>query len=145
MKIRAYSPKTGNLVADSITGLNFGNVRQGQHCVIPIVIRPVLEEESITGLEIFLQNNGGFSNSEYGYYTDPDFITGVQSYVAGLTGAVISDHFTVVPVPSGGVTGGVSIGLNDIYGDYVWLDVQSGVFESGSTSTINYRFMFEYS
>lgn len=146
MKIRAYSPKTGNLVADDITGINFGNVRQGYHCIIPVVVRPILEEEVVTSLALYLQNNGGFNNSEYGYLTNPDFITGVRSYITGLTGAVISDHFVVTPDPTGVTgTGSVPIALDGLNGDYIWLDVQAGQYETGSTSTINYRFMFEYS
>ena len=146
MKIRAYSPKTGNLLAEDITGINFGNVRQGEHGVLPVLIRPVKETENISGLEMYLQNNGGFSSSQYGYYVNSDFYTGVRSYVAGVTGGIpITDHFTTVPSPPS-ITGGVSINLNvDGEGDYIWLDVESGSYETGSTNTLNYRFIFEYS
>lgn len=145
MKIRAYSPQTGNLVAEDITGINFGLVRQGQHGSLPVCVRPVKETEDISGLELYLQNNGGFSSSEYGCLHSPSFLTGVRSYVAGLTGNVISDHFTVVTNPPS-MTGGINIGLNASgEGEYVWLDVQAGASETGSTSTVNYRFVFEYS
>jgi len=145
MKIRAYSPQTGNLVAEDITGINFGLIRQNQHGSLPVCIRPVKDTEDITGLELYLQNNGGFSSSEYGYFHSSDFISGIRSYTSGLTGNVISDHFTVVTSPPS-VTGGVSIGLNASgEGEYVWLDVQAGASETGSTSTVNYRFVFEYS
>jgi hypothetical protein len=145
MKIRAYSPQTGNLVADDITGINFGIVRQGQHGVLPVCIRPVKDTEDISGIELYLQNNGGFSSSEYGYFHSSEFIPGVQSDSPGFTGSFLSDHFSVVSNPPF-VTGGVNLGLNTSgEGDYVWLDVQAGSLESGSTSTVNYRFMFEYS
>ena len=145
MRIRAYSPQTGNLVAEDITGINFGLVRQGTHGVLPVCIRPVKETEDISGLELYLQNDGGFSSSEYGYFHSADFIAGVRSYTSGLTGNVISDHFTVVTNPPS-VTGGISLGLNASgESEYVWLDVQAGASETGSTSTVNYRFVFEYS
>jgi hypothetical protein len=147
MKIRAYSPKTGYLIANDITGINFGNVRQGQHSIIPVLVRPIRDTENISGLELYLQNDGGFVSSLYGHYTNPDFVSGVRSYTSGITGSapVISDHFVTIPSPPT-FTGGVPINLNiDGEGDYIWLDVESGAYESGSTSTINYRFIFEYS
>jgi len=145
MKIRAYSPQTGNLVAEDITGINFGLVRQGQHGALPVCIRPVKETEDISGLELYLQNNGGFNSSEYGYFHNSNFIADVRSYTSGLSGNVISDHFSVVANPPS-TTGGVNIGLNTAgEGDFIWLDVQAGASETGSTSTVNYRFVFEYS
>lgn len=148
MKIGAYSPRTGNLLADDITGINFGNVRQGEHSVLPVLIRPEKEDEDITGLELYLQNDGGFSQSEYGYFTHEDYVP-VRSWdpvVTGVTGYYyISDHFVEVPSPPQ-ATGGVPINIYDsLYGDYIWLDVQAGLTETGGTSTINYRFIFEYS
>jgi hypothetical protein len=145
MKIRAYSPHTGNLVADDITGINFGQVRQGQHGSLPVCIRPVKDTEDITGLELYLQNNGGFSSSEYGFFHSSEFIPDVSSYTPEYTGGILSDHFSVVENPPS-YTGGVNIGLNGSgEGDYVWLDVQAGASEAGETSTVNYRFVFEYS
>lgn len=145
MKIRAYSPQTGNLVAEDITGINFGMVRPNQHGVLPVLIRPVKETEDISGLELYLQNDGGFSSSKYGHYNNSSFVPGVRSYTAGMTGAVISDHFVEIPNPPS-ATGGVPISLNASgEGDYIWLDVQAGASEAGSTSTVNYRFVFEYS
>jgi len=147
MKIGAYSPQTGNLLADDITGVHYGNVRQGEHSVLPVCIRPVKEDESISGLELYLQNNGGFNNTEYGYFTNPDFVSGVESYVSGMTpsGPVISDHFSEVSDPPQ-ITGGVPISIDaEGNGDYIWLDVMAGLTETGGTTSINYRFIFEYS
>ena len=147
MKIGAYSPRTGNLLADDITGVNFGNVRKGEHSSLPVLIRPEKEDEDITGLEMYLQNDGGFSYTEYGYFVHSDFVL-VHSYdpsVTGDTGYFISDHFTEVSNPPD-VTGGVPLNIYlDNYSDYVWLDVQPSLLETGGTSTINYRFIFEYS
>lgn len=149
MKIGAYSPRTGNLLQDDITGIGFGNVRQGEHCALPILIRPLKEEEEISGLELYLQNDGGFSQTEYGYFVYSDFVQ-VRSYdSASYTGDtayyLISDHFTVVPNPPD-TSDGVSLHLYpDNYSDYIWLDVNPGLTETGGTSSINYRFIFEYS
>lgn len=149
MKIGAYSPRTGHLLADDITGINFGNVHKGEHSVLPILIRPEKEDEDITGLEMFLQNNGGFNQTQYGYFVYSDFVSGVESWdpsVSGDTGYFfISDHFIVVPDPYEGATGGVQLDMHDSYGDYVWLDVEPSLLETGGTSNINYRFIFEYS
>ena len=148
MKIGAYSPGTGNLLADDITGINFGNVRQGKHSVLPVLIRPEIEDEDISGLELYLQNNGGFNFSEYGYFSYPYF-TDVRSWDPDFTGETgvffISDHFVEIPSPPQ-ATGGVPLTVNPSgFADYVWLDVQAGLMETGGTSTINYRFIFEYS
>ena len=148
MKIGAYNPNTGGLLADDITGINFGNVRKGRHGVLPVCIRPEKEDEDITGLELYLQNNGGFEQSEYGHFENPAFVP-VRSYDPAVTGATgyfyISDHFVQVLNPPT-LTGGVPLNIYpDGFGDYVWLDVQAGINETGGTSTINYRFIFEYS
>jgi len=148
MKIGAYSPGTGNLLADQITGINFGNVRQGEHCVVPVLIRPEKEDEDITGLELYLQNDGGFDYTDYGYFVNQEYVP-VKSYDPSITGDssyfYISDHFIEVPTPPQ-ATGGVPVNLySSGYGDYIWLDVEPGINETGGTSTINYRFIFEYS
>lgn len=149
MKIGAYSPQTGNLLADDITGINFGNVHQGEHGALPVCIRPELEDEDISGLELYLQNNGGFDFTEYGYFVFSDFYPEVRSYEPPYIGLsdvwLISDHFIEVPNPPD-ILGGVPVKVYESgYGDYIWLDVNPGESESGGTSSINYRFIFEYS
>lgn len=125
MKIRAYSPRTGNLLADDIIGINYGNIPQGQHCAIPVLIQPVkTDEDTWSSMSLLFQNDGGYDSSRFGYFILSDFISD----------PVLSDHFTGV---------GDSVSIND--GDYAWLDVQVGAIETGSTSNINYRFVFEYS
>lgn len=140
MKIRAYSPQTGNLLSDDINGINFGNIQQGKHCAIPVLIQPVkTSEDTFTDIMLYLQNNAGYNQSDFGYKVFSDLITGVQSYVPGATGPVISDHFTL----SSDATGPNGVPVTP--SDYVWLDVQVGASETGSTSNVNYRFVFEYS
>lgn len=144
MKIGTYNPTTGQKIADNIKGINFGNVRKGKHCPIPVLIRPEITEEDVIGLELYLQNNGGFNKTNFGYFTFSNFVP-VKSYEPPLISGYfyISDHFTLVQDPPS-ITGGVPININNNYGDYIWLDVQPDIDESGSTSTINYRFIFEY-
>lgn len=139
MIIRAYSPQTGNLISESITGINYGNIRQGQHCASPVLIQPVkTTEDEFDAMLLYLQNNAGYNQSQFGYRVASDLTTGVQSQVSGATGPVISDHFTLVTGATG--PGGVSV----VPDDYVWLDVEVGATETGSTNLVNYRFVFEY-
>jgi hypothetical protein len=149
MQVRAYDPQTGNLIADDITGINYGNIRQGEHCASPVLIQPVNTSEDVfTSVVLYLQNNGGYSQSQFGYLVASDLYTGVQSSDGIATGMVISDHFTLVSdtsVSDASDLGGVSLYLVcDQLCDYIWLDVQVGGSETGSTSNVNYRFVFEY-
>jgi hypothetical protein len=144
MKIGAYSPRTGSLLAEDITGINFGNVHKGRHGVLPVLIRPEIEAEQISGLELYLQNNGGFNQTDYGYFTHSSFVLAESwdAYTSGDTGVYfISDHF-VGTDPTGGTFLNV---YGSGYADYVWLDVNPSLIETGGTSSINYRFIFEYS
>lgn len=148
MKIGAYNPRTGELLSENISGLNFGNVQKGHHSVLPVLIRPEIEDEDLVGLEMYLQNNGGFNETEFGYFTHSDFVL-VESYVPGSTGTpgyyYMSDNFDVVPAPPD-ITGGVPLNVyTSNFTDYVWLDVNPSAIETGGTTTINYRFIFEYS
>jgi hypothetical protein len=147
MKIRAYSPRTGNLLQDDITGLNYGNIQKGKHGAIPVVIRPLkTTEDTFDEIKLFLQNNGGYNQSQFGYLISDEFVANVRSYTSDSIisdGIYISDHFTLNPLATG--LGGVSVSVDGYgNGDYVWLDVQVGALETGSTTNINYRFTFEY-
>lgn len=140
MIIKAYSPQTGGLLSESITGINYGNIRQGEHCVSPVLIQPVkTDEEEFDEMVLYLQNNAGYNQSKFGFRIASDFTSDVRSYTSdGYTGPVISDHFTLVTDASG--TGGQTVQP----GNFVWLDVEVGTTETGSTSNVNYRFVFEY-
>jgi len=147
MKVRAYSPRTGNLLASDVTGLNFGNIRAGQHGALPVLVRPLkTSEDSFTDLKLYLQNNGGYNQSQFGYLVSDEFAADVRSWTSdtSLPGPYISDHFTVNTQATG--AGSVNINLDTQgNGDYIWLDVQVGALETGSTTNVNYRFVFEYS
>ena len=146
MKIRAYSPRTGNLLQDDITGLNYGNIQKGMHGALPVVIRPLkTTEDTFTEMQLFLQNNGGYNQSQFGYFLSDQFVADVRSYTSDCVlsdGVYISDHFVLNPLATG--VDGITVNINGDNGDYIWLDVQVGALETGSTTNINYRFTFEY-
>ena len=148
MKIRAYSPRTGNLLQDDISGLNFGNIQKGMHGALPVVIRPLkTTEDTFNEMRLYLQNNGGYNQSQFGYLLSDQFVANVRSYTPETYTSdevYVSDHFSVNPYASG--LDGVPITIDGHgNGDYIWLDVQVGALETGSTTNINYRFTFEYS
>jgi hypothetical protein len=143
MKVNAYNPANGTLLAEGVQGLYFGNVRAGRHCDTPILIKPIkTTESSFSDMKLFLQSNGGLAASQFGYFASGEFATGVD-YTTCLTG-----HFDLAT----GVTGtafaevpGLDIAIvSGQPADFVWLDMQPGASEIGSTSSINYRFVFDY-
>jgi hypothetical protein len=91
-------------------------------------------------MKLFLQNNGGFNSSNFGHFLSTPFITGIQ---AGSN--YLSDNFIVNSTPS--VTGVNGVPVEVVSGNiskYIWLDVQVGALETGSSSTINYRFSYDF-
>jgi hypothetical protein len=145
MRVDSYNPATGGLLAEGITGIYFGNVRAGQHSTPLVLIKPVKTvETSISAMKLFLQADGGLTASQFGYLVlsafDADIVTAdlVNHFVVAPDAVDVGyvggpgEEGAVIPVASGSPTG------------WVWLDIQPGAFEVGSTSTINYRFVFDY-
>ena len=140
MQIQAFDPQTGNLLSPSITGVNFGNIVQGDYCMSPVLIQPVMTSEDLfTSMVLYLQNNGGYNQTHFGYLTNSALILGVHSNTPGATGTIISNTFTLVSNATG------PYGVPITNSDYIWLDVKVGASEIGSTNNLNYRFLFEYS
>jgi len=138
MKIQVYNPDTLSLEQDSATGIDFGTVFQGNHSESAVVVRPVATtENNFLQMQLFLQSVGGFTNSSFGYYKNSTLSAGIS---AGSN--FLSDHFTVNTSPT--VTGLYGVPLTAANPEYVWMDVQTGDREAGSTSTVNYQFSFEY-
>lgn len=132
MKIKAYSPSTGSVISDTLIGISFGNVSAGEHCDVPVLIRPeVTTESNVLSMEIVLENDGGLTASEFGYYFSDEF-TPIADPASTLASNFVKGEGVSV-----GITGGQSV-------DYLWLDIQPGASETGSTETINYRLDFEY-
>lgn len=143
MKVSLYNWSNGNLVADSVTGISFGNVPQGQHSTPPVLIKPgKTVEDAILEMRLYLQNDGGLSSTKFGYFANDQYLTGVDwaNYITGhfelATGVTGLDYDTVT---------GLQIGINGgVPADFVWLDAEVGQYETGATSSINYRFVFEF-
>lgn len=143
MKIKVYNPSNGNLIADGPSGISFGVVRAGYHGSLPVLIKPFkTTENNFTEMKLFLQNNGGLNSSKFGHFTSDGFIPGVD-YTNYL-----SDHFSLATGVTGlGFSGVSGLDISIVNGeptDYIWLDLEAGSFENGATSTINYRFVFDY-
>ena len=106
-----------------------------------MVIKPFrTTENAFIQMKMFLQNRGGFNNSNFGYFLSTPFITGISAGSPFLSG-----HFVVNPTPS--LTGLNGVPVEVVSGNiskYIWLDTQVGALETGSSSTINYRFSFDF-
>jgi len=144
MKIDLYNPTNGSLLAESVSGLNFGSVVAGQHCTLPILVKPEKTvEESFSSMKLFLQSNGGLNNSHFGHFKSDSFVTGIN-HTNHLTGHFLLATGIVSGTAYTGVSG-LDISLSEGNPqDYVWLDIQTGTSEIGSTSSINFRFVFDY-
>lgn len=142
MKIEAYNPETGQLLSEDISGINFGSVWQGKSCAVPILLRLKREGEAADSVEMFLQNNSGYSGTAFGYYKSQSFVT-VKSQVSVPESGVsyITDQFQLVEEPVAG-QGVVLDFYEDDYSDYIWLDVKPGTDEAGVASKVNFRFLF---
>lgn len=139
MYLQTYDPVTGSVVSEQVSELSFGDVLQGRHCSDPVLIRTLPDTEtSITNLSVFLENDGGWSSAEFGYYTNPSFVANVES-----GGSLMNNHFTISPDATSGSPGGVTIGVNDSTSDYLWLDIDVPPTQLGSAA-IKYRFIFNY-
>lgn len=139
MYLQTYDPVTGSIISERASELNFGDVMQGRHCTDPVLLRTLPDTETnITNLSVFLENDGGWSSAEFGYYTHPSFTANVES-----GGELMDNHFTESPNASSGSPGGVNIGLTDSTSDYLWLDIDVPSTQLGSAA-ITYRFIFNY-
>lgn len=142
MKIQLCNPATGTIISPDVAALYFGSVEAGKHCAVPILVKVEGDaDKNYTAMKLFLENDGGLKDSQFGYLASTEFSGGVTS--SALTG-----HFAVAPGVSNAnytVTPGLPITLVDGQpADYIWLDIEAGTDELGTTSSINYRFIFEY-
>lgn len=139
-RIDRYNPTNMGLAETNISQVDFGGVIRGNHCSVPVTILPITAG-TVTQLAMFLENDGGLSNAQFGYLASKTKFSGIS---AG--GSQMSDHFTETNNVSdfSYISNGVSLDPDDP--EYVWLDVQIGSGASiGVNTSINYRFVFEYS
>jgi len=128
MQINRYDPDTLSLLQSNITGVPFGNTLQGNHCKSVMLVKPEKTTEvEITDLSLFLNSQGAYTQSSFGYLISGGLPTGI------LPGSpVMSNHFV----------SGEGVPMQD--GDYAALDVQAGDNESGSYPGVSFKFTFDY-
>lgn len=137
MFFKTYDYITGNVIDSSAREFNFGDVIQGQHSQ-PVLFRGFLDTETtISDFSLYLTDNGGW-DAEFGYYKDSSFIPAIE---AGST--KLSNHLTKVADATQGSPGGITIDWTDGTSNYIWLDIDIGSTQTGSTEA-EYRFIFNY-
>lgn len=144
MEIKAYNPKNGDLLANDISGIDFGEIIQGEHSSVPVLIRPIMSDDNVSNIRLLLASNGGFDDAHYGYLLSDQFTPDVESYNGDVKDGVhyISDHFEN---PSTAVSDAIQVGLDsEGVGDFIWLDVQPGEADIGRSKNLTYRFIFDY-
>jgi len=136
MKIQRYNPSDMTLAEDSVTGMDFGTVYQGNYCEEVLVVRPVATTEAVLlEMKMFLQSKGPFRRSTFGAAHSTQPMTGVMPGTGIMTGVL-----EAVSNPALSDNGGLAL----VDGEYVWLDVKVGETEKGSYPGVNYRFVFDY-
>lgn len=137
-RIEAYDPDDMSLLSSDISSIDFGGIIRGKHCSKLATIKPIAEG-TVTELELFLENNGGFNNARFSFYASSDGATGIQP-----GDARISDRFTQVTGISDFSSSDYGCILNPDLPEYVWLDALIGLGSTVGAGSINYRFVFEY-
>lgn len=143
MKVKRYDPDTGAVLSTDLTSVDFGTVVLGKHIHNAVVVQPYSETETISRIELFLEDRDIFANCAFKGFKSPTFIPGIQTSDIRL-----SDNLYLSHGASDFVLSNNGIPLNSIgygeNGDYVWLDALVGTSQTPGSGTINYRFVFEY-
>lgn len=136
---------SGTVVLPGADDISFGTVRRGYHCGSPVLIRfSKSVENNLIGVKLFLQDDGGLSGTQFGYYVSPGF-TGGLDYTN-----LVTNHFVIEPGSSGAEypadnLSGVSLGVTGgQFTSYVWLDVEVGAGDNLGTSQASYRLVYDY-
>jgi hypothetical protein len=91
-------------------------------------------ETTVSDMTCFLENKGGWTDAQFGFYSDSSFISAIES-----GSNYLSNHMTEVQDASSSSPGGFSIDSSA----YVWLDVDIPLTQTG-IADINYRLFFNY-
>jgi hypothetical protein len=135
MHIETYDPKIGSVIDSNAPGLDFGDVIQSQHCYQPIVLRFRPDTETtVSDMTCFLENKGGWTDAQFGFYSDSTFKT-IES-----GSSYLSNHMTEIKDASSSSPGGQSV---DSTSSYVWMDVDIPLTQTG-IADVNYRLFFNY-
>ena len=117
MKINVLSPVNGSVVSASATDISFGNVHRGEHSdSVALIDLKKTTENNILGINMYLQDDGGLTGSQFGYYMNSDFYPGIDhngAIIGGVTGGLTgasATGFTGGITGISGYTGGVPTG-----------------------------------
>lgn len=139
MRVQTYDSVTGQTITEEASELDFGNVIQGRHCPRPVVLRVFPDvETTITDMTAYLENQGGWNQSELGYYLNATFVENVQ---AG--GDLMGNHFVETQDATSGSPNGVPVETSDATSEYMWLDVDLPDTQTGATD-LTYRFIYNF-
>ena len=137
MHFETYDPVTGT-VLESFSELNFGDMIQNQHCLKPVVIRIMPDQETgISHLKLYLEDKGPWKDTNFGYFLSEAFVPSIES------GSSFFDHFfTEVPNATSSSDGSVQIGWYGTASDYIWLDAH--IHNVAGSSEANFRLFFDH-
>lgn len=146
MRVDQYNPVNMTLLASDITGVDFGSVVKGNHNSSAIVIKPVAEgSETITQLALFLEDNAGMNNTQFGKFKNAAPTPGIAAGSAYLSDYFqeVEDISDVSQIPAYSDYGLV---FNASSPEYAWIDAEVGDTETTlGQQAVNFRFIFEYS
>jgi hypothetical protein len=149
MRVETYNPTTMSLVSSDVTGVDFGDIIRGKPSGNAVVIKPVATiESSFVELAMFLENSDGLNHTQFGKFKSDAAITGITPG---------SDYLSDFFMP---ITGISDVSMLSVYSDfgllfnldggglpyeYAWMDADADVSETSlGSSTVNFRFVFEY-
>lgn len=138
MHFETYDYATGDLIDSSASILDFGDVIQGQHCTVPVLVRAAKDiENTITDSTVFLESKGGWNQAQFGYYINQTFQPFIESGSSEL-----DNHFIETPGAITGSSNGVQLPWDSEKSHYLWLDIDIS-FNKGTTQA-NYRLIFNF-
>lgn len=139
MYLESYDYITGEVIG-LFTSFDFGNLIQDQHCLKPLVFRILPDQEvSFSNIKLYLENNGSWKDTDFGYYINPSFQSSIEAGSSSF-----QNHLTEVPDASSTSPGGMAIPWDPatMASQYVWLDTQITV-QTGLNDT-NFRLFYDY-
>jgi len=144
MKISTYNPVDMVQISAGVSGVDLGNVLRGNHNETAVVVKPVADTgENLTLLAMFLEDNADLTHTQFGKFKSA---TPIQGITPGSN--YLSDYFVETPgiQDVSGIYAFSDNGLllNASAPEYVWLDAEAGSTETSGSTTVNYRFVFEY-
>jgi hypothetical protein len=135
MHFETYDQITGQLLG-TFQQLDFGDLIQNQHCLKPIILRAVVDQETGVGnLKLFLESKGSWQDSNFGYYNAPDFTSSIES------GSNLFTSFIQVPGADASSSNYAPIGWDGTSSDYIWLDAQ--IHNVTGLTQANFRLFFD--